>query len=139
MHTVRNWIKHSRSSDKERNRFDIVNFIDKDFCRLLIQEYPRCYYNDCNVELQYRNHNGTLATIERLNNNIGHIKTNCVLACLKCNLANRPQYYNVSYYHFCEYCGLKIVRDYIKRHSQTKKHTDNIQYFYNGFRDYLNS
>ena len=51
--TIKQWIHHSKQSDKKKNRFDIVNFIDKDFCKLLIEEYPKCYYTDCQIELQY--------------------------------------------------------------------------------------
>ena len=51
--TIMNWIHHSKEKDKKTNRFDILNFIDKDFCKLLIEEYPKCYYTDCQIELQY--------------------------------------------------------------------------------------
>ena len=37
------------------------------------------------VNLQYTEYQDDLATIERLDNSIGHIKSNCVLCCLKCN------------------------------------------------------
>ena len=82
--TIKRWI-YSKTDDKRYNRFDIVNHIDKDFCKLLIEEYPKCYYTDCQVELQYIEYNDTLATIERKDNNIGHIKANCVICCMKCN------------------------------------------------------
>ena len=35
--------------------------------------------------MQLINYDDTLVTIERLDNKIGHIKANCVLACRKCN------------------------------------------------------
>jgi len=87
--SIQGWIKHSKKSDKKYNRYDPDRFIDKCFLKELIKEYPQCYY--CKVELQYIEYNDTLATIERLNNNIGHIKSNCVLCCKKCNLSRVGQ------------------------------------------------
>ena len=84
--TIRNMIKCSKQSDKKTNRYDPVNFIDYCFVENLIDDCDdRCFY--CNCELQYVNYTGNLATIERLNNEIGHIKGNCVIACRNCNLS----------------------------------------------------
>jgi len=83
--TIRNWITNSKESDKKYNRYDADRFIDKCFLKELVKDYPNCFY--CEVELQYINNNDTLATIERLDNSVGHIKSNCVLACRKCNLS----------------------------------------------------
>jgi len=87
--TIQNWIQGSKASDKRYNRYDLDKFIDKCFLKELIKDYPNCYY--CNIELQYIYFNNTLATIERLNNSIGHIKSNCVLACRQCNLSRVGQ------------------------------------------------
>ena len=67
------------------NRYDSGRFIDKYFLKRLIEDYPTCYYEDCKTPLQYTEYKYNLATIERINNNIGHIKSNCVLCCLSCN------------------------------------------------------
>jgi hypothetical protein len=83
--TIKNWIINSKKSDKKSNRFDIINFIDKCFCKNLVEEYPNCYY--CSVELQYKIYQDDLATIERLDNSLGHIKSNCVIACKMCNVS----------------------------------------------------
>ena len=83
--TINKWINNSKSKDKKYNRFDIVNFIDKCFCANLIEEYPNCYY--CSVELQYKIYQDDLATIERVDNTLGHIKSNCVIACKSCNVS----------------------------------------------------
>ena len=80
---IKNWVSQSKQSDKKYNRFDIVNYIDICFCKNLIEEYPNCYY--CKCELQYVLFQGDLATIERLDNDLGHIKSNCVIACRTCN------------------------------------------------------
>ena len=68
-----------------RNIYDADRFIDKCFLKGLIEDYKQCYYGDCKVNLQYTEYQDDLASIERLDNSIGHIKSNCVLCCLKCN------------------------------------------------------
>lgn len=81
--TIKNWIRQSKQSDRKKNRLDLSNLIDTNFCKNLVKEYTNCIY--CKIELQYRMYNGSLATIERINNDIGHIKSNCVIACRTCN------------------------------------------------------
>jgi len=87
--TVRNWLYNCRGNDKKYDRYDPDHFIDKDFLRGLIEDYKLCYYKDCKVELQYIEYSDDLATIERINNSIGHIKSNCVLACMRCNKSKK--------------------------------------------------
>jgi hypothetical protein len=83
--TINNWIKSSRASDKKYKRYDADHFIDRCFLKGLVEDNPNCYY--CKIELQYIVYNDDLSTIERLDNSIGHIKSNCVLACKKCNIS----------------------------------------------------
>jgi hypothetical protein len=77
-------IHGSRISDKRHNRV-----CDLDFTSVLnkVVDTPNCIY--CDIELQYLspylpNH----ATIDRINNNIGHTINNCVISCRRCNCAN---------------------------------------------------
>ena len=83
--SIKQWIFSSRQYDKMRNIYDADRFIDKCFMEGLIEDYKQCYYGDCKINLQYTEYQNDLATIERLDNSIGHIKSNCVLCCLKCN------------------------------------------------------
>jgi len=87
--SIQGWIISSKQSDRKYNRFDADRFIDRCFLKELVKDFPNCYY--CEVELQYVDNNDTLATIERLDNSIGHIKSNCVLACRKCNFTKVGQ------------------------------------------------
>lgn len=82
-------ITHSRQTDRKYNRYDPDNFIDKCFLEGLFEENDTCHY--CSVKFTYNERCDTLVTIERLNNNIGHIKSNCVLACWKCNLKHKDK------------------------------------------------
>ena len=45
--TIRQWIRHCRSSDKKYGRFDADHFIDTDFLRGLVEDDDCCYYEDC--------------------------------------------------------------------------------------------
>jgi len=84
--TIGLMIRHSKFNDKKNNRYDQTNFIDKCFVKNLIEDCEdKCYY--CKCELQYIDFTGNLATIERIDNKIGHIKGNCVIACRTCNYA----------------------------------------------------
>ena len=92
------WIISRRQYDKMRNIYDADRFIDKCFLEGLVEEYKQCYYGDCKdadglgpVNLQYTEYQDDLASIERLDNSIGHIKSNCVLCCLKCNKMNKSE------------------------------------------------
>ena len=87
--SIKQWIFSSRQYDKMRNIYDADRFIDKCFLEGLIEDYKQCYYGDCKVNLQYTEYQDDLATIERLDNSIGHIKSNCVLCCLKCNVSKK--------------------------------------------------
>jgi len=82
-------ISNSRHNDKKYNRYDADNFIDKCFLEGLFEDYENCHY--CDIPFTYNERIGTLVTIERLNNNIGHIKSNCVLACWDCNLRHKSK------------------------------------------------
>ena len=96
--SIKQWIISRRQYDKKRNIYDADRFIDKCFLEGLVEDYKQCYYGDCKdadglgpVNLQYTEYQDDLASIERLDNSIGHIKSNCVLCCLKCNKSNKSE------------------------------------------------
>jgi hypothetical protein len=84
--TINYMVHNSKIADKRSNRYDQTNFIDKCFVKNLIEDCEdKCYY--CKCELQYINFTSNLATIERIDNKLGHIKGNCVIACKTCNVS----------------------------------------------------
>ena len=91
---IEQWIFSRRQYDKKRNIYDADRFIDKCFLEGLVEDYKQCYYGDCKVNLQYTEYQDDLASIERLDNSIGHIKSNCVLCCLKCNKSRKSNELN---------------------------------------------
>lgn len=64
-------------------------FIDICFPEGFIEDYEYCYYGDCQVKHQFIKIQNNLATIEQINNKPGHIKSNCVLCCLSCNMKKK--------------------------------------------------
>lgn len=81
---ITRFINISKTTDKKNNRLDIVNFIDRDFCKLLIEESnSKCCY--CSIKLDYIHFNNNMITIERIDNTLGHIKSNVKIACYYCN------------------------------------------------------
>lgn len=83
--TIKTMLKNAKDKDKKNNRYDIVNFVDYCFIENLLDDYKCCYYEDCKKELQILDYNQSLVSLERINNNIGHTKSNCVICCLECN------------------------------------------------------
>lgn len=82
--TIKTILKCSKNSDKKYGKFDENNTISYEFLQNLINNSNhKCYY--CSCDLQYLTYNDNLATIERLNNAIGHTTTNVVISCRKCN------------------------------------------------------
>ena len=86
---IEQWIFSRRQYDKMNNIYDADRFIDKCFLKGLVEDYQQCYYGDCKVNFQYTEYQNDLATIERLDNSIGHTKSNCVLCCMKCNKSKK--------------------------------------------------
>jgi hypothetical protein len=87
--TISRMVRSSRSSDRAKNRYDANNHIDTCFISGLFEDFECCYWSDCKVVMQHKEYRDDLATIERIDNSIGHIKSNCVLACLNCNLSRK--------------------------------------------------
>ena len=84
--TIKNMVKNSKDSDIKYNRFDELNFINKLYVKnLIVHSNNKCYY--CFCDLQYIKYDINLATIERINNDLGHNIGNCVIACRKCNFS----------------------------------------------------
>jgi len=83
--TIKHMIRSSKQQDKKKNRYNESEFVDYQYLFNLIDIFnDECYYCEC--RLQYTNFTNNLATIERLNNGIGHNKKNVVIACKKCNI-----------------------------------------------------
>ena len=87
--TIRAMIGGAKRNDIRHNRYDLPNLVDTDFVRHLIEDSETCCYCEC--ILQYRLYQSNLGTLERIDNTLGHIKTNCKIACLTCNVSKVGQ------------------------------------------------
>ena len=88
-------INHSIQADTKSNRpYDRPDYIDELYLNYLWSEQgKRCHYCKCEMTLDFNatNRNPTQISIQRLNNDLPHIKTNCVLACFLCNVSHRER------------------------------------------------
>ena len=86
---IRHWLFHRRQEDKNNGIFDTYFFIDTDYLKGLLEDNKYCFYNDCNAKLQYKHYGPDYVAIDRLDKNVGHIKSNCVLCCVKCHYSKQ--------------------------------------------------
>ena len=79
-------VHSAKKKDIKYNRYDANRHIDRTFIEQLRPEQQDiCTYCKIHMKLDCENLSDNLLTVERIDNNIGHIKSNCVLACCKCN------------------------------------------------------
>ena len=83
--TVKYMIHNSKKEDIKYNRYNESQHIDRAFCENLLKTVTHCPYDDCKIRLQCKIYDSTMASIERIDNSIGHIKSNCTICCLSCN------------------------------------------------------
>ena len=88
----KNWFKKmiegSKRKDIKMNRFNAAKnyFISEEFLTYQRKfQQNKCYHCGIFMQSDQRKQNDGL-TVERLDNAIGHTKSNCVLACYPCNI-----------------------------------------------------
>jgi hypothetical protein len=77
-------IKSSIKSDTEKNR---QTDVDYDFIKDLFKNNSSCIYCNCKWSTGDKR-----PTLERIDNDLGHLKNNCVLACYNCNITRQDKY-----------------------------------------------
>ena len=92
-----NMISHSKTYDKkngllyEDEDYITIEFLNELFCL----QQGKCFYQDCEVELTLdfikETRPPTQITIQRHNNLLAHIQTNCCLSCFKCNHSHKER------------------------------------------------
>jgi len=83
-------IKDYKTQDLNAGR-SIDNYITPNEIIKLLEHYNyRCIY--CHIGLNYRSW-----TLDRINNKIAHIYSNCVIACLSCNVARKDMLFKEFY------------------------------------------
>ena len=92
-----NMIRSSKTYDKkngflyEDEYYITIEFLNELFCK----QNGKCFYKDCEVELtlDFNTHkrNPTQISVQRHNNLLAHIQTNCCLSCYKCNHSHKER------------------------------------------------
>ena len=92
-----NMVSHSKTYDKkngllyEDEDYITIEFLNELFCL----QQGKCFYQDCEVELTLdfikETRPPTQITIQRHNNLLAHIQTNCCLSCFKCNHSHKER------------------------------------------------
>jgi len=90
-HKQQKMIYHSKANDIKYNRYDKEDHITLEFLQEQhTKQDNKCHYCKIELELTFENNkNPNQITIERLDNALGHITSNCVYACYKCNITSR--------------------------------------------------
>lgn len=85
---IKNKIQGYKQQDKKNRCFDTHFFISlDDVISMLISSRLKCYYCKNNTVILYNKSKQTNQwTLDRIDNNQGHNRENCVISCLKCNL-----------------------------------------------------
>jgi hypothetical protein len=80
-----------KCQDVKKNRYNAPEFVSREDVRTLILEANGlCYYCLHPVQFVYEHvREPTQWTLDRIDNSIGHVRGNLVLACLTCNLRRR--------------------------------------------------
>ena len=83
----------SIQSDTNSSRlYDLQDYIDEEFLNFVWNDQDqRCYHCNCIMTLDFSANARVPSqiSIQRLNNDLPHIKSNCVLACLSCNFKRK--------------------------------------------------
>jgi hypothetical protein len=88
---IKNKLNSYKSQDKIKTCFDNHFFISlNDIIELLVKSKLKCYYCRDNIFILYKNvREKKQWTLDRIDNDEGHNKNNCVIACLLCNIQRK--------------------------------------------------
>ena len=93
---IKNKLSGYKRKDKISNRFFDLSY--DEIMELLINSKGECYYCKKKYKLKgYENRCKDQWTLDRIDNDIGHCKNNCVVACYDCN-AKRNKFYSSEKY-----------------------------------------
>ena len=82
-------VYESKQQDMKLNRYDANNHVDYCFIEQLMDESMNCHY--CKREMQLTTKNFSLCTLMQKSLKVGFIKSNCVLGCFDCKMAQKNQ------------------------------------------------
>jgi hypothetical protein len=97
---IKKKITSYRSQDFKKQVYDETNFIDYPFLiKKMIETHMKCFYCQCNLFIFYDQVREKYQwTMDRIDNQKGHVKDNFVLSCFACNIKRRCQ--QLEKFHF---------------------------------------
>lgn len=105
---IKKKISSYRQQDICKNKFDADMFVSlEDVILKLVECKLICCYCRCKLQLLYQNtREESQWTLDRIDNDLGHIANNVVISCLACNLKRRTT--NMEKFKFTK--QLKLVK-----------------------------
>ena len=79
--TLKSFVVNWKKRDKKNNVYDEANFIDFDYLKTLLEQQNSCC-SQCSSLLTFENK--STARLFLVNNDLGHVKGNCVFKCQSC-------------------------------------------------------
>ena len=88
---LKNKLNSYKGQDKKKQCFDDRFFISLDkVVELLVESKLKCYYCRESIYIYYKHvRDPKQWTLDRIDNEQGHNKDNCVIACLSCNIQRK--------------------------------------------------
>ena len=88
---IKKKINSYKQQDIKKEKYNELLFINYDqVINKLVESKMKCYYCRSNVIINYTHvREPNQWTLDRIDNNKGHINDNVIIACLKCNLERR--------------------------------------------------
>jgi NACalpha-BTF3-like transcription factor len=103
----RKLVSYKAQDKKHEGRYDEQAFVTPEDVRLLMDQSTACHYCKQPTQLFYEYvREKRQWTLDRINNDLGHVKGNVTIACLECNLQRKRTGYDA----FLFTKTLKVVR-----------------------------
>jgi 5-methylcytosine-specific restriction endonuclease McrA len=92
---IKNKISAYRSQDTQKKLLNVIELADvRTAIELLYVAENKCFYCKSPVRILYENvRDPRQWSLDRIDNALGHIKNNLMIACLECNLRRRTMYH----------------------------------------------
>jgi hypothetical protein len=87
LNEVKNMVANYKHQDNKKNRFVIGvpdDYITDDWILQEHRKTPRC--SKCNAYMSFEKNSSSKLTVDRIDNNLAHIVSNCRLLCKSCNV-----------------------------------------------------
>tara|TARA_R110000772_G_scaffold28268_3_gene71376 strand:- start:47 stop:730 length:684 start_codon:yes stop_codon:yes gene_type:complete len=108
----RTMIQQNKQRDLKTDHYDADNLIDIDYLNQMYEiQNGLCIYCKCLMNLDFTKNYTNKISIQRINNDYGHIKMNCVFSCFKCNVSRQENKHDeTQYIEILDKMGEKCIK-----------------------------